>query len=243
MRLAGKSGICTLFFCATISVTALAQNNPVPFINQPLVPGATTPGGPGFTLSVNGTGFASGSSVDWNGAALITMFVNQSQLTATIPASDIATAATASVTVTNPGPGGGTSNVQFFSIVDPSSAVSLTESDLVSATINRVMTVGDFNGDGKLDVVQAVDPTKHGNQGTCLLAGNGDGTFGSPQCFGGSWSADGLVTGDFNGDGDLDVAGFSRTPLAIQVMLGGMERFVLLSKYQPQATMSRSGLY
>ena len=35
--------------------------NPVPLISQPLVPDVAKPGGPGFTLSVNGTGFVSGS--------------------------------------------------------------------------------------------------------------------------------------------------------------------------------------
>jgi hypothetical protein len=39
---------------------------------------------------VNGTGFISGSAVNWNGTALSTTFVSSSQLTATIPASDIA---------------------------------------------------------------------------------------------------------------------------------------------------------
>ena len=41
--------------------------NPAPLINQPLVPDAAKPGGAGFTLTVNGTGFVSGAAVDWNG--------------------------------------------------------------------------------------------------------------------------------------------------------------------------------
>ena len=44
------------------SPTAWAQN-PVPLISQPLVPEAAAPGGTGFTLTVNGTGFVSGSVV------------------------------------------------------------------------------------------------------------------------------------------------------------------------------------
>src|SRR5439155_20312502 len=74
---------------------------PVPLINQPLVPDAVAPGGAGFTLTVNGTGFVSGSVVNWNGSARATTFVNSSQLTATILSSDIATASTVSVTVVN----------------------------------------------------------------------------------------------------------------------------------------------
>ena len=46
------------------------QNNPVPFVNLPLNPGAVTPGSPGFKLTVNGTNFVKGSVVNWNGSAL-----------------------------------------------------------------------------------------------------------------------------------------------------------------------------
>src|SRR5713101_147883 len=77
------------------SVTATAAPtgtvNPVPLINQPLVPDAIAPGGAGFTLTVNGTGFVSGSVVNWNGSARATTFVSGSQLTATVLSSDIAT--------------------------------------------------------------------------------------------------------------------------------------------------------
>src|SRR5204863_10183419 len=89
---------------------ATAQTNPVPLINQPLVPDAIAPGGAGFTLTVNGTGFVSGSVVNWNGSARTTTFVSSTQLTASILPSDIAIASTASVTVVNPTPGGGRSN-------------------------------------------------------------------------------------------------------------------------------------
>jgi IPT/TIG domain len=87
-----------------VSVLSYAQA-PVPFINQPLIPDATPPGGAQFTLTVNGTGFVSSSVVNWNGNALVTQFVSSSQLTATVPAADIATATTASVTVVSPAPG------------------------------------------------------------------------------------------------------------------------------------------
>ncbi|HTA24062.1 MAG TPA: IPT/TIG domain-containing protein [Terriglobales bacterium] len=73
--------------------TALAQN-PVPLVNQPLVPDAVARGGTRFTLTVNGTGFVSGATVNWNGTALVTTFVSESQLTATVPAPDIADAGT-----------------------------------------------------------------------------------------------------------------------------------------------------
>ena len=60
----------------------------------------------GFTLTVNGTNFLNGlnaSVVDWNGSARRTTFVSSTQLTVLIPASDIASAGTASITVSNSG--------------------------------------------------------------------------------------------------------------------------------------------
>lgn len=57
----------------------------------------------GFTLTVTGTNFVNGSVVNWNGSPRSTAFVSATQLTAAIPASDIASAGTASITVSNAG--------------------------------------------------------------------------------------------------------------------------------------------
>src|SRR5215472_6096458 len=64
--------------------------NPVPLINQPLMPDAIKPGVTGLTLTLNGTGFVPGSVVRWNGSSRATTFVNGSRLTASILMSDIA---------------------------------------------------------------------------------------------------------------------------------------------------------
>jgi hypothetical protein len=115
--------IAVLTVLIVLAATAIAQN-PVPFIDQPLVPDATAPGGAGFTLTVNGAGFVPASVVNWNGSPRATTFVSRSKLTATILASDIAKASTAAVTVVNPNPGGGTSNTQFFSITAAETSAS-----------------------------------------------------------------------------------------------------------------------
>jgi hypothetical protein len=52
--------------------------------------------------------------VRWNGSDRPTTYVSASQLTAAITAADIASASMASVTVFNPGTGGGTSNAVSF---------------------------------------------------------------------------------------------------------------------------------
>jgi hypothetical protein len=129
--------------------TALAQN-PIPLVNQPLVPDAVAPGGSSFTLTVNGTGFVSASVVNWNGAPLATTFVTSAQLTATVSATDIATAGTASITVTNPAPGGGVSNVMFFDVANQASSLVFSDfyNPLRFAAFATV--AADFNGDGLL---------------------------------------------------------------------------------------------
>jgi hypothetical protein len=93
----------------------ISAANPVPTTSG-LNPSSRTAEGPGFTLTVNGTNFIGSSAVRWNGANRTTTFVSGTQLTAAIPASDIATPGTAQVTVVNPAPGGGTSNTQTFTI-------------------------------------------------------------------------------------------------------------------------------
>lgn len=66
-----------------VSGSALGQS-PVPLINQPLVPEDALPGGPVFTLTINGTGFLHDATVNWNGTALPTTFFSPPQLAATV---------------------------------------------------------------------------------------------------------------------------------------------------------------
>lgn len=86
---------------------------PPPVISS-LSPASAIAGGAAFTLTVNGTGFVSGDTVNWGGTALTATFVSATQLTAAIPASLITTAGSASVTVVSPG--SVTSNASTFTI-------------------------------------------------------------------------------------------------------------------------------
>src|SRR5438552_4215596 len=100
---------------ATSNAVLFTINNPVPTTTA-INPTCATAGDPQFTLTVTGTNFVSTSTVRWGGPSLTTTFVSSTQLTATVPAPLIATAGTASITVVNPTPGGGTSNAQTFTI-------------------------------------------------------------------------------------------------------------------------------
>jgi hypothetical protein len=189
----------TIFVCAV----AFAQNNPVPFVNQPLVPMTVKPGSGGFTLTVNGTGFATDAVVNWNGTPRTTEVISSSQLKAIINAADVAKAGTASLTVVNPGKPNRISSVANFLVRTASSTVALTLDPNLSSPGEVV--VGDFNNDGKLDAVVA-DPQPNGSSGLIdLYFGKGDGSFKAPVQTSSSFGTYYLLSGDFNGDGKPDL--------------------------------------
>ncbi len=95
-----------------------SPNNPVPAITS-LAPTSCLVGASPATLNVAGSGFIASSTVRWNGTSLGTTFVSATQLTAAVPSASLASAGTGSITVSNPSPGGGISNVVSFSVTNP----------------------------------------------------------------------------------------------------------------------------
>lgn len=98
-----------------ITINDYSGNNPVPSLSS-ISPSSTTAGAAAFTLTVNGSNFINGSSIKWNTTTLTTTFISSSQLSASISASLVASAGTASITVFTPTPGGGTSTASTFTI-------------------------------------------------------------------------------------------------------------------------------
>jgi hypothetical protein len=87
---------------------------------------------------------------------------------------------------------------------------------------------GDFNGDGKLDmaVANAGYPGcySQGGQSQCpnsltILLGNGDGTF-TASTVSGVAVPGGMTTGDFNGDGKLDLAETNTVDSTVTILFG-----------------------
>ena len=204
-----------------------AAGNPVPFLSQPLVPTAVSPGNPAFTLNVTGTGFASGATVNFNSAPLATTFVNAEHLTAIIPATDVVNAVTAAVTVVNPGPGGGKSSAVFFQVAAPETSVNFAPAANSPFQIYAPsgIAAGDFNEDGKQDIAIAA------NVKVYTFLGNGDGTFapaaGSPMQvpsppyddFASPYVGP-IATGDFNNSGHLGLAVGELNNEAVVILLG-----------------------
>lgn len=187
--------------------------NPVPFLNQPVVPASVSPGSAGFTLNVSGTGFVSGATIDLNGSPLSTTFVDSGHLSASVPEADVAIPGTAAITVVNPPPGGGRSNFVYLQVGAPETTINFANGPNFPLQIPEpiALTTADFNEDGKPDLAIAA------NIRVYIMLGNGDGSFnsagGSPffvpsppyDNFGSPYTGP-VVAGDFNHSGHLGLA-------------------------------------
>jgi hypothetical protein len=101
-----------------LDFTITGPSNLVPTlaVTSPVTPVSASAGGPAFELIINGSNFSQTSSVMWNATSLVTSFVNSTQLVAWVPASLITSTGNVNVTVFNPAPGGGTSQIFVFTI-------------------------------------------------------------------------------------------------------------------------------
>jgi len=106
-----------------------------PFLAS-ISPTSKVAGSAAFTLTTTGSNFTNASVIKWNGTALTTTYTSPTQLSATVAATNIATAGTASITV---GTGAATSNAQIF-YIDAPNVPSISTS--ASALNNFLTTTG-----------------------------------------------------------------------------------------------------
>jgi hypothetical protein len=143
-------------------------------------PSSAVAGSSAVTLTLNGSNFESDASVNWNGNPLSSSWASATQMMATIPATDIASVASAAVTVINPGPTGGTSAPKTFSILAAPTATTFVKSVAGVATPQNIVWDG---ADGTLYVsLPSTDPSAPnsivpinpitGNAGPPVAAGN-----------------------------------------------------------------------
>lgn len=130
-------------------------------INAPATPTLTSvspntlgAGTSAITLVANGSGFVTNSVVQWNGSARPTTYVSNTQLTVSIPASDLTNPVSSlPITVMTPSPGGGTSNIVPVAVVSPAlpTITSLNPTQIVlggpafTLTVNGTNFVGGAN--------------------------------------------------------------------------------------------------
>jgi trimeric autotransporter adhesin len=98
-------------------------SNPTPVVTS-VTPATIVAGSPATNVTINGTGFVAASIAGFNGAALQTTFSSATQLAAVLPAGDLDNGALATITVSNPSPGGGVSSGARFTVNNPSPVVS-----------------------------------------------------------------------------------------------------------------------
>jgi Bacterial Ig-like domain (group 3)/FG-GAP-like repeat len=105
---------------------------------------------------------------------------------------------------------GGTVSFSAGAVSDITTPTSFNPQEVVA---------GDFNGDGKMDLA-VVGQSGPAGETLVMLTGDGTGAFTEAQNFALNGVFDGqLLTGDFNGDGKMDVAVYDPAGLAVTVFL------------------------
>jgi trimeric autotransporter adhesin len=150
---ANTTGLQANTYTGSVVITsASASNSPysipvtltvlAPAISS-LSPSSVTAGAASFPLTVSGSNFVNGSQIVFGGTTLATTFVNSGSLTATVNASQVATAGPISVTVFNPG--GVTSAAATFTVSSAQTATPVItpplQSSLLTATSPTLLNI------------------------------------------------------------------------------------------------------
>jgi hypothetical protein len=182
-------------------IAGASAQNPVPQIVGPVHPDAVAPGGGDFTLSVYGANFVPGAVVNWNYQPRATTYVSGHEVQAQIPSTDIAKNTAGYITVTNPAPGGGSSSASWAQVEvhQPVSAVAVNSPEYYPFGF-WAMAAADFTHHATLDLVGQY-------YGLSFDRGVGNGSFESGPIISPLYiQTTPFVYGDFNNDGNLDVA-------------------------------------
>jgi hypothetical protein len=220
--------LLTAALALTLAAARAEAQNPIPQIIGPVSPTAVAPGSGAFTLTVYGANFVSGAVVSWNRQPRSTSFVSAHELLSQILATDVATNTAGLISVSNPAPGGGISSTSWAQVEVhvPVTTVAIAQPKQYSVGDWSLMSA-DFNNDGILDIV-----AEYGNY-LDFYSGQGDGAFrfGSiaARAYPGIAPS---IYGDFNNDGNLDVASVqalgSQQPTQMGINLGdGKGKFTI----------------
>ena len=130
-----------------IKASQTPPSNPTPVITS-ITPAAIIAGSAATNVTINGTGFVAASVAEFNGVARQTTFSSATQLAAVLPASDLGSGAIATITVSNPSPGGGISSGAKFTVNNPSPVVSgISPASVVAGAQQQTL---DIHGTGFL---------------------------------------------------------------------------------------------
>jgi hypothetical protein len=172
--------------------SVVSYTNPVP-LSTSLNPPAAIAGSGAFALTVNGLGFINTTSVLWNSQARTVTSASPTQLLVAINSGDVAATGTASVAVSNPTPGGGSSSVPFT--ISPPCSYSLSSagqsfpssggSGTVAVTVGNgcawtavsnaawimIVSGGSGSGNGTAGYLVSASASQSSRSGTLTIAG------------------------------------------------------------------------
>jgi hypothetical protein len=128
----------------TSGALTLTVGYPMPTLTS-VSPLSAEAGSGAITLSVSGSGFVDGATVvRWGNIGLATTYVDASTLSADVPANLLANTGFVSVTVANPGPGGGSSAPMEFAVGHPLPVLtSASPTTITGGRDTRLSVVGE----------------------------------------------------------------------------------------------------
>lgn len=109
-----------------------------PVVNA-AAPDTAVAGSSSLSVSLTGSNFVPGATVNFNGSAISSNYVGPNQMTATVPANDLALAGVFPLTITNPGSSGGSSQPVNFTV---KSAGGSQAPHLTGLTLSPTSVVG-----------------------------------------------------------------------------------------------------
>jgi hypothetical protein len=148
------------------ALTVTISNPPAPTLTS--ISPSSGPINTATKVTLNGTGFTAGSTVALNGANLAATYVSATQLTATIPASNVALPGNVNFTVTTPAPGGGTTAPMAYTAY-----IGIANNSMVYNPVNGLLYVSVPSSAGAPygNSVVSVDP-ETGTLGTPIAVGS-----------------------------------------------------------------------
>jgi hypothetical protein len=116
MLAAGKYGVTVSSGADVVSLpSSFEVRNPTPSLST-LSPRTVDAGSAAIAVTIDGSNFTKSSEVFSGGTPLATTYVSASRLRATLPSSLLSKAASLTIRVSTPGPGGGQSGAQTFTV-------------------------------------------------------------------------------------------------------------------------------
>lgn len=209
-------------------------NLPVPGITS-VSPASVVADSTTFTLTVNGTGFAPSSTIEFNGVPRIfsnggsnTIFLSQNQLTTVVSPSDIPISQNINVTVFSPAPGGGTSNTVTL-VISPNALPVPQITSIIPNTVAAGASTADITIMGSNFV---------GVPGTSISIGTVDGANRTTNFISNTELTMTLQASDISTTGPINIAVLNPPAPNLKPPGGGLSNPVTLSVVNPTPVLS-----